>query len=470
MTFLSSNLQRLALTGVLLVAALVGLVAWQPWKSDSLSARYTIERGEGATQGTVNSPLKVTLQVPGSDGSAESALAGVELQLLNTSGQSARFGDGKETSFFMKPTTTIGTWEYNGSVPSDPGAYHLRVQLTRLYGEGAPQVVELKDPVLTAVEEQGPPLSSGFVFPFEGNLWLLATDASRQRRLTYFPPSEEYADKPAWSPDGKIVAFTYLPKVTGSDLPSTEIWRMGPDGGNKHVLAPHGKNESLSDPTWSPDGKYVYFGVDTIVAPGSGLSGSGQNRRIDRVELATGKRNAVVQGSQAPHVGASGEMLYLEDTVPSDAGGSPGQRLMLASPDNARESELVNDTTYQRMLAPHVSPGGTWVVFSAVNVPPAKRSTGFDLFKWLLWEPEVASAHGNPWDLFLVPSTGGPATRLTTLDEDEPYPTWMDNNTIAFMGATGLYRLSIDSSGNPAGAPTKLDEGSRHGGLTWHAP
>jgi hypothetical protein len=79
----------------------------------------------------------------------------------------------------------------------------------------------------------------------------------------------------------------------------------------------------------------------------------------------------------------------------------------------------------------------------------------------------IASAHGLPWDVFLVPSAGGTPVRLTQLNEDQPHAVWLDNSTIAFMGTTGLYKLSINANGQPTGQPTKIHDGAPHGGLTW---
>src|SRR3954453_5097958 len=168
MSILSSPVHKIiAAASLIIVVAAGGLLAWQPWKADSVSVQYKTERGEAATQGAVNSPLHVTVQVPGSDGSPETALAGVSLHFVDEQGAPAPFGDSKEQSFFMKPSTTIGTWEYNGSIPSAPGTYHARVELARLYGDTGNQMVDLASPKLEAVAEESAPLSSGFVFPFE---------------------------------------------------------------------------------------------------------------------------------------------------------------------------------------------------------------------------------------------------------------------------------------------------------------
>jgi hypothetical protein len=81
--------------------------------------------------------------------------------------------------------------------------------------------------------------------------------------------------------------------------------------------------------------------------------------------------------------------------------------------------------------------------------------------------PQRADAHDLPWDVYQVLTGGGEITRLTSLEEDEPYPIWLDNTTIAFMGAGGLYKLDLNTDG---GTPQRLYPGAPHGGLSWHSP
>lgn len=84
--------------------------------------------------------------------------------------------------------------------------------------------------------------------------------------------------------------------------------------------------------------------------------------------------------------------------------------------------------------------------------------------------PQPAAAHGLPWDIYLIPLAGGTPTRLTMLDEDEPYAVWLDDSTLAFIGARGLYKVTIDATGKPTGDPQQIDVGSRQRKLTWRAP
>jgi Tol biopolymer transport system component len=174
--------------------------------------------------------------------------------------------------------------------------------------------------------------------------------------------------------------------------------------------------------------------------------------------------------------GPNGDVVYLEitpagpDTDPSTV----PQRLIRSRPDGSNKKQLVGENAYGIMYAPQLSPDGKWVAFAATNSPVQPTATpgsGFNLLKWLGIEPEIASAHIVPWDIYLVPADGSAApARLTRLDEDQPYPTWMDSASIAFMGTTGLYKQTITPDGKPTGDPTKLHAGTLHGGLTWHAP
>ena len=62
----------------------------------------------------------------------------------------------------------------------------------------------------------------------------------------------------AWSPDGKKIAFSYMPRGEIGDL-TTHIYVMDVDGTNPLQLT-----DNLGDiddtPSWSPDGNRIYFG------------------------------------------------------------------------------------------------------------------------------------------------------------------------------------------------------------------
>src|SRR5271154_1594258 len=80
-------------------------------------------------------------------------------------------------------------------------------------------------------------------------LWLFSTDGGKPRRLTAGDKDSE----PAWSPDGKWIAFTAKRK----DDEEPQIYLIAPDGGEARRLtaAPHG----ASGLRWFADSKRIAF-------------------------------------------------------------------------------------------------------------------------------------------------------------------------------------------------------------------
>jgi len=80
---------------------------------------------------------------------------------------------------------------------------------------------------------------------------------------------------PAWSPDGKKIAFAHFNSTTNL----FEIWTMNPDGSGQTALVT--QTRSLTHPTWSSDGtkiafQYAFSGTDDdiYIASTSGLNTS----------------------------------------------------------------------------------------------------------------------------------------------------------------------------------------------------
>ena len=85
----------------------------------------------------------------------------------------------------------------------------------------------------------------------------LASDAAviPVQRLT----SGEWDRQPAWSPDGKEIAYT-----SGNGTQDSQIWLMNADGTNAHRLTDAVPDQHDQDPSWSPDGKTLVFASDRI--------------------------------------------------------------------------------------------------------------------------------------------------------------------------------------------------------------
>jgi Tol biopolymer transport system component len=88
----------------------------------------------------------------------------------------------------------------------------------------------------------------------KNEIYVMDEDGTNQRRLTFSEEGKESRD-PAWSPDGKQIAFTY--RSTSDANYASQIYVMDANGNN-----PHPVNKNLSnayEPARSPDGQHIAF-------------------------------------------------------------------------------------------------------------------------------------------------------------------------------------------------------------------
>lgn len=87
------------------------------------------------------------------------------------------------------------------------------------------------------------------------HLWLIdATGSESPRRLT--DATEDDAN-PAWSPNGRWIAFNRTRPAQGGTAPFMDIWLLNVDTGEEHNLT-NGRGPCFC-PTWSPDGSQLAF-------------------------------------------------------------------------------------------------------------------------------------------------------------------------------------------------------------------
>src|SRR5205814_9520420 len=90
----------------------------------------------------------------------------------------------------------------------------------------------------------------------DGNfeIYVMNADGSGQRRLTRNPAKDV---SPAWSPDGRRIAFA---RDRGSTKPSSDIYVMNADGSRLRRLTRSPANDV--SPAWSPNGRKIVFVSD----------------------------------------------------------------------------------------------------------------------------------------------------------------------------------------------------------------
>jgi TolB protein len=88
-------------------------------------------------------------------------------------------------------------------------------------------------------------------------IYAMDADGSNRERLTEHVALDRSAEwSPAWSPDGRKIAF-----CSNRDRRGTEIYLMDPDGKNQERVS---ENRKLSEPaqwspSWSPDAQQIVF-------------------------------------------------------------------------------------------------------------------------------------------------------------------------------------------------------------------
>ena len=160
-------------------------------------------------------------------------------------------------------------------------------------------------------------------FSMRGDIWKVPAEGGEAIALTSGPA---YYFEPAWSPDGRRIALTL------EDGGNLEIGIVGADGGGVTRVASHARVDL--QPTWSRDGKSLYF-----------VSARSGGWRIFRHDLTTGSDTAVIEGIQ-PSVSPDGRYLAYE---------RGGLRVLDLE---TMQSRLVRDEEAEYRMRPSWTPDG----------------------------------------------------------------------------------------------------------------
>jgi serine/threonine protein kinase/Tol biopolymer transport system component len=280
-------------------------------------------------------------------------------------------------------------------------------------------------------------------------LFLLSLDSGEKRRLT-IPPADIHGDNgPAFSPDGRSLAFR---RIIANHISDIFVLPLAAD------FSPAGEPRSLTthafaaSPAWTPDGREVVFS-----------DGAFGNPRLWRKPA---ERDGAARQILAAGEGAS---------FPSISGGSAGVAPRLVfyrwswdtnlwrAPVSGHEPPVRLVASTRRDSDPSYSPDGKMIAFTSDRSGRheiwASRSDGSQPTQLTTmgkafhasWSPDsaqvafVSSAEGNQ-EIYVVRASGGSPKRLTNHPARDLSPSWSrDTKWIYFAssrsGGTEVWRM-----------------------------
>jgi Tol biopolymer transport system component len=207
-----------------------------------------------------------------------------------------------------------------------------------------------------------------FVSTYYGNseIFIINVNGSEPTRLTN-NEADDYL--PAWSPDGKYIAF----------ISSSDIYRMNADGSNQTRLT---DNASDSPPTWSPDGKYIAF-----------VSGRDGNNEIYRMNVDGSNQTRLTNTESDdfyPAWSPDGEYIaFVSKRI------DEGRKIYIMNADGSNQRLLTNIEVADRAHHPHAwSPDSKKVMFESasgdvdvVNADGSGETLFLDQISYLPYSP-----------------------------------------------------------------------------------
>jgi len=257
-------------------------------------------------------------------------------------------------------------------------------------------------------------------------------DGSNQERLTHNEASD---GGPAWSPDGKKIAFS------SEREGHVEIYVMDPDGSNPQRLTrtlTGGKDSA--GPNWSPDGKRIVFASNRD----RDISDQAENRELYDIYAMDSDGSNVTRltysggfGSDNPDWSPDGNQIAIDSRPDPNA----NREIYLMGADGSNVRRLTNT----RFESSHAvwSPDGKRIAFQSnrdgnmgIYVMDAdgfhvQRITNTPIGQSLnpVWSPDgkqiaFGSTRDGNMQIYVVSSDGSDLRRLTSNTARDAHPDW----------------------------------------------
>jgi Tol biopolymer transport system component len=175
-------------------------------------------------------------------------------------------------------------------------------------------------------------------------------------------------------------------------------------------------------------------------------------------------RNILIADGRQPSAAPDGTRLVYARTT------NQGAALLLWSEIDGSTTTLIPEGQFADVAYPQFSPQSDRIAFMAPQSgrsngqPLAASASGLDLAA-AFFGPRLASAHGIPWDPWVIDVDGSGLHRVAETSADEPSVTWSPDQTQLFVySGTGSYVVDAAS-----GSITALAFVSGYGPTVWLA-
>ena len=298
-------------------------------------------------------------------------------------------------------------------------------------------------------------------------LFLLSTETGGKRRLTS-PPAESIGDSgPAFSPDGRTLAFVRTARYVVADIYGLSLsGDLTPQEDPQRLTF---ENGPIQSPVWMPDGRRIVFsrgfdapGLWRVSVSGSGrpepLAVSGQfpmspaiSQQGARLAYSSLAYDVNIWRMQVPDVESSpsSPTQFLPSTRwESQPQYSPdGKRIVFVSDRTGDFGIWISDSDGS-------NPAPLYLQEGALSVPPH-------------WSPDGGRiAFGsNPeghQDIYVISTSGGKPLRLTTDPADDMMPSWSRDGQWVYFGSRRGGRWEIWKISAAGGEAVQL---TRNGGF-----
>jgi Tol biopolymer transport system component/DNA-binding winged helix-turn-helix (wHTH) protein len=264
-------------------------------------------------------------------------------------------------------------------------------------------------------------------------IYLLSTESGEKRKLVA-PHGQHWGDKdPAFSPDGRWVAFTRSVSMNTQD-----VYRIAVDGGEPQRVTFDGREVRGS--AFSPDGGSVVVSSSRSGTVGLWKFPLGERRSLPVRLLFPGG------AAQSPAIGARGELLFEErwrdgDIVarPLGAADAPPEPLLVSTHED-REPSLSPDSSRVAFVSNRSGTPEIWVSDAAGGRARKLTSFGGPQVGAPSWSPDGrtilfdARPEGHA-DVFSVPVEGGTPTPLAPSPANELAPVFAPDGSEVLFGS-----------------------------------